>query len=36
MITAARASASLFSPDGNFAVAGSFRAGLYVFRLPAR
>ena len=23
-----------FTPDGNFAVAGSFRAGLYVFRLP--
>jgi len=24
-----------FSPDGNYAVAGSFRAGLYVFRLPS-
>ncbi len=23
-----------FTPDGNFAVAGSFRAGLFVFRLP--
>jgi WD40 repeat protein len=25
-----------FSPDGNFAVAGSFRAGMYVFRLPGK
>ena len=24
-----------FSPDGSLAVAGSFRAGMYVFRLPA-
>jgi WD40 repeat protein len=25
-----------FSPDGSLAVAGSFRAGMYVFRLPAQ
>jgi WD40 repeat protein len=24
-----------FTPDGNYAVAGSFRAGLFVFRLPS-
>jgi WD40 repeat protein len=29
-----KARAFSFSPDGNFAVAGSFRAGLFVFRLP--
>ncbi len=29
------AKAFSFTPDGQFAVAGSFRAGLYVFRLPS-
>ena len=31
----AKARAFTFTPDSNYAVAGSFRAGLYVFRLPA-
>jgi WD40 repeat protein len=30
-----KARAFSFTPDGNFAVAGSFRAGLFVFRLPS-
>jgi WD40 repeat protein len=29
-----RARSFVFSPDGNYAVAGSFRAGMFVFRLP--
>ncbi len=29
-----KARAFSFTPDGNFAVAGSFRAGMFVFRLP--
>jgi formylglycine-generating enzyme len=31
---AARAQSFSFTPDGNFAVSGSFRRGLYVFRFP--
>jgi hypothetical protein len=31
-----KARAFSFSPDGNYAVAGSFRAGLFVFRLPSQ
>jgi WD40 repeat protein len=30
-----KARAFSFTPDGHFAVAGSFRAGLFVFRLPS-
>lgn len=29
-----KARAFSFSPDGSLAVAGSFRAGMFVFRLP--
>ncbi len=30
-----KARAFSFTPDGNYAVAGSFRAGMFVFRLPS-
>jgi WD40 repeat protein len=33
--TCPKARAFSFSPDGTLAVAGSFRAGMYVFRLPS-